>query len=135
MALITWSDNYSVNINEIDKQHQKLVGLVNSLHDGMKVGKGKELLGGILNELVNYTAFHFGCEEKLFDQYLYPETKTHKREHSDLVEQVMTYKKSYESGNSILSMEIMNFLKDWLTNHIVGSDKKYSTFLNSKGIR
>jgi hemerythrin len=123
-----------VNIKEIDLQHQKLVELINNLHDGMKAGKGKEILGEILSELVNYTSFHFAFEEKLLEKYVYPETIAHKRQHSDLVGQVLAYKESYESGKTVLSIEIMNFLKDWLTTHITGTDKKYSTFLNSKGV-
>ncbi|MEW5843558.1 MAG: bacteriohemerythrin [Bacteroidota bacterium] len=134
MALLNWQSDFTVNVCEIDKQHQKLVEMINNLHDGMKAGKGKEVLGDILANLVKYTEFHFKYEEKLFEQYVYPETLAHKRQHSDLVSQVQNYKKSFESGESVLSMEIMSFLKVWLMDHIVGSDKKYSTFFNSRGV-
>lgn len=134
MALINWNPTYSVGIKEIDNQHMKLVELVNELHDGMKAGKGKETLGNILNELTKYTAFHFGYEEQLFDKYTYPETTMHKRQHQDLVAQVIDYKTNFESGKAVLSMDIMNFLRDWLANHIAGSDKKYTAFLNGKGV-
>ena len=134
MALLNWQSDFTVNVCEIDKQHQKLVEMINNLHDGMKAGKGKEVLGDILANLVKYTEFHFKYEEKLFEQYVYPETLAHKRQHSDLVNQVQNYKKSFESGESVLSMEIMSFLKVWLMDHIVGSDKKYSTFFNSRGV-
>jgi len=134
MALLIWSPGYSVGIKEIDSQHMKLVDMINNLHDGMKSGKGKEALENIFNELVSYTTFHFAHEEQLFQKYNYPETITHKRQHTDLVEQVLAYKTSYESGKSLLSMDIMNFLKDWLLKHIAGTDKKYTAFLNSKGV-
>ena len=114
MALLSWNDDYSVGIKEIDKQHMKLVDLVNELHEGMKSGKGKEVLGNILNELVKYTAFHFAHEEQLFDKYGYPETAAHKRQHKDLVDQVMVYKNNFDSGKSVLTLDLMNFLKDWL---------------------
>lgn len=48
MALFVWSDKYSVNINEIDNQHKKLVDILSSLHDSMKAGKGSEVLGKTL---------------------------------------------------------------------------------------
>jgi hemerythrin len=134
MALITWHSNYTVNIKEIDKQHQQLINIINDLHDSMKAGKGKEVLSNVLNELIKYTAFHFRYEEMLFDKYVYPETKIHKKQHQDLVEQVLAYKENYDSGKKILSMEVMDFLKGWLTSHIVGSDRNYSAFLNNKGI-
>ena len=134
MALLNWQSNFTVNVCEIDKQHQKLVEMINNLHDGMKAGKGKEVLGDILANLVKYTEFHFKYEEKLFEQYVYPEALAHKKQHSDLVNQVQNYKKSFESGETVLSMEIMSFLKVWLMDHIVGSDKKYSSFFNSRGV-
>jgi len=134
MALINWQPNYSVNIKEIDLQHRKLIDVINKLHDAMKSGKGKEVMSKILGELVDYTNYHFGNEEKLFDQYGYSESRTHKRQHSDLVKQVVNYKNDFETGKSMLTMELMNFLKDWLTKHILDSDKQYSSFLNSKGV-
>lgn len=134
MALLNWSDNYSVRVREIDTQHKKLIDLINTLHDGMKSGKGKEVLGGILNELVAYTVYHFGFEEKLFDKYGYPETIIHKRNHADLIAQVKKFVDSYNSGDGVLTIELMNFLRDWLTQHIAGSDKKYSDFFNGKGV-
>jgi hemerythrin len=133
MALITWNNSYSVNIQNIDNQHKKLVELVNLLHASMKEGKGKDVLDQIFVELANYTVFHFGFEEKLFAQYGYPDAGTHKRQHNDLKEQVNELQKKQKEGN-VLTIEVMNFLKQWLTEHIQGSDKKYTTFLNSKGI-
>ena len=134
MALVTWQSHYSVNIKEIDKQHQQLVNIMNDLHDGMKQGKGKEVLSNVLDELINYTAFHFKSEEALFDKYSYPETSVHKRQHADLVQQVLEFKENFNSGKKILTMEVMDFLKEWLTNHIARSDKNYTAFLNSKGV-
>ena len=134
MALINWNEEYSVNVKDIDQQHQKLIALINELHENMKVGNSKNIIKKILEELVEYTVYHFGFEEKLFAKYGYPETKLHMRAHTDLIEQLKVFIRKYESGNTILSIELMNFLKDWLVNHILKADKNYSTFLNSKGI-
>jgi hemerythrin len=134
MALFTWSNEYSVNIKEIDEQHKVLIDLINELHDKMKVGKAKEVLGDILEKLIDYTVYHFNHEEKLFTSNGYPDSSIHKTVHIGLVQQVKDIKKNFEGGNVVLSMDVMNFLKGWLGNHILGTDKKYSSFLNSKGI-
>jgi hemerythrin-like metal-binding protein len=134
MPLLNWNESYSVKIAQIDLQHKKLVEIVNDLHESMKAGKSKEVLGKILDELINYTANHFKTEEDLFDKYGYPDNHVHKRQHSDLVDQVLKFKSNFVSGKSVISIDLMNFLRDWLTQHIVGSDKKYSSFLNSKGV-
>lgn len=134
MALFSWSNEYSVNIKEIDEQHKVLINLINELHDKMKIGKAKEILGGILDELVDYTIYHFKHEENLFTSHGYPDSDLHKTVHKGLVKQVKDLKNDFESGKTILSMDIMNFLKGWLGNHIQGTDKKYSSYLNSQGV-
>jgi hemerythrin len=135
MALITWNDSFSVSVAEIDRQHQKLVAMINELNDAMKQGKGKEILGKIVNNLVSYTEIHFKTEEKYFDQFGYPETDSHKREHSDFVKKVLDFKDGFDRGKMGLSIAIMNFLGDWLQKHIKGTDKKYSQFFNEKGLK
>ena len=134
MALFAWNNGYSVNVQEIDNQHKVLVDIINKLHDSMKVGKGKEVIGEILDELVTYTVFHFGHEEKLFSGNGYSDTNRHKAEHKKLIEQVQNLQNDFKSGKTLITMEIMNFLKDWLSNHIMVTDKKYSSYLNSNGI-
>ncbi|MDA2920205.1 bacteriohemerythrin [Desulfobacterota bacterium AH_259_B03_O07] len=135
MALITWNDSMSVNVEEIDKQHQKLVQIINDLHDAMREGKEKEVLGNVLTRLIDYTSYHFSTEEKYFDKFGYPDSDPHKKEHRELLEQVLEFKKEFDEGKVLLTIELMNFLKNWLTNHMQGSDKKYGLFFNEKGLK
>jgi len=132
---MTWKDEYSVKIQTIDSQHKKLIDLLNQIYDASRVGKGKEILGKILNELVTYTKIHFATEEEFFKKFSYPGYIQHKIEHDKLTKQVTDFQEQYAIGRVTLSIEIMQFLKDWLNGHILGTDKKYSEFLNSKGLR
>lgn len=134
MAIINWDSSLSVNIGTIDDQHKKLVGMVNSLHDSMKAGKAKDVLGILLNELAAYTDYHFKTEEEYFSKYKYAETAKHKAEHDALRKEVANLKQKFDSGEAVFTIELMYFLKDWLSKHILGSDKQYSSFLNSKGV-
>jgi len=134
MAFINWDDSFSVNVKEIDAQHKKLVNMLNELYDAMRQGKGKEILGKTISGLIEYTDVHFKTEEKYFDKFGYPETEQHKKEHSDFVQKVLDFKKDFESGKLTLTVKVMNFLKEWLQNHIKGSDKKYSAFFNEHGL-
>ena len=134
MALINWNDSYSVKVKVIDVQHKKIVDIINELHDKMKEGKGKEVVGKLLNQLLDYTVLHFAFEEKLLNTNNYPDSKTHIKLHSDLIEEVKAFRKKYESGSAMLSLELMNFLKKWLVEHILNSDKKYSAHLNANGV-
>ncbi|MFH0734676.1 MAG: bacteriohemerythrin [bacterium] len=134
MALISWTNEYAVNISIIDNQHKTLIALINILHDKMKQGKGKLILDVVLTELTEYTIYHFSTEEELFRKYNYQETKAHLIEHNKLLEEVTKIKNNFDSGNTVITLELMNFLKNWLENHILKSDKKYSSFLKSKGV-
>jgi methyl-accepting chemotaxis protein len=130
-----WNNNLSVDIKQIDEQHKKLVAMVNELHRAMKLKQSTSVLGSILGRLAEYTVSHFGTEEKLFAQYGYPEEKSHVEIHRKLVAQVVEIQKKFQAGEAMISMELMTFLKDWLVNHIQGTDKKYSSFLRGKGVK
>ncbi|MBI9044727.1 MAG: hemerythrin family protein [Anaerolineaceae bacterium] len=134
MALITWNENLSVNIQEFDQHHKKLIDMINNLHQAMKQGKGKDVLEDILKGLVEYTDFHFKTEEEYFKKFNYPESRQHIQEHNAFVKKVVDFVDTFKKGDLGLSIEISSFLSDWLKTHINGTDKKYSTFLNDKGI-
>lgn len=135
MPLMTWTDKLSVGVTVLDDDHKKLVDMVNELYDGIKSGQGKESLGKILDGLVHYTKVHFAREEKLFATTNYAASAAHKQEHDNLTKQVMDLQTKYKQGTvTLLSLELMNFLKNWLINHIQGSDQKYGPHLNRSGI-
>ncbi len=134
MALFEWTDTLSVQIDSIDMQHKKLVDLINQLHDAMRAGKGKDVLGATLDELINYTRYHFTYEEGLLKKVGYTDFVNHKSEHIKFTQQVVDLNEKYKSGNGMLTIEVMNFLKSWLNQHITGTDKKYAAQVKAKGI-
>ena len=134
MTLITWTDDLSVKVSQIDNQYKKLVDLINSLHNAMKERKTNEVLSVTINELVKYALEHFKTEERYFDKYSYPMTEQHKKEHDNFVGKVDAFKGDFDSGKMMLSLEIMNFLKDWLVSHIKKTDMAYSDFFIEKGL-
>jgi hemerythrin-like metal-binding protein len=133
MSLITWNETLSVGVGRIDRQHKNLVGLLNALHNAMEAGKGKEILGEVLNELVDYTVYHFMTEEELFQKYRYPQYEKHKKEHEDLKKRVRELKDNFNKGAVVISIEVMHFLREWLKEHILESDKEAGIFLIACG--
>lgn len=134
MALLDWNDSYSVKVRQFDNEHKKLIELINQLHDAMKVGKGKEVMGEVLNSLIAYTRTHFAAEEAMMKLHGYPGYEQHKMEHNLLVMQVLEVREDYRKGNAPVSQAVMGFLKEWLVRHIQAEDRKYGPFLNGKGI-
>lgn len=131
---VLWDPRYSVDVREIDDQHKKLFEIINKLDDHMRLGKGKEILGSVLREMVNYTKIHFATEERILRDSGYPDYDQHKAVHEKITDRVSTIHKEYLEGNgSHMSIETMNYLNNWLAKHILGTDQKYSPHLNGKG--
>jgi hemerythrin-like metal-binding protein len=135
MAFIEWDDSFSIDISEIDKQHQKLFALINELADAIHGDADEHTLRRIANGLVNYIDVHFSNEEDYFDQFGYAETQEHKKEHAYFVQRVLEFMDEFEQGNLDISTDMMKFLSDWLITHIKGSDRKYAPFLIAKGVK
>jgi len=135
MDLITWDASFSVKVEMIDKQHQMLVQMVNELNNAMLNGNEKETIGKLINKLITYAAMHFAREEHYFDTLGYPETDVHKRQHDEFEKKVSAFEADFKADRQSLSQDIMQFLSNWLVEHIKGSDKKFGPFLTARGVQ
>jgi hemerythrin-like metal-binding protein len=131
---IEWSRSFSVQVSKMDQEHQRLIDLINKLYTAMREGRGKEAIGSVLDELIEYTKTHFAHEEQLMRESGYAGYDDQKRAHEALINQVMETKQKLAAG-AVLSQEVMSFLKSWLVNHIQGMDKNYGPVMNKKGIK
>lgn len=136
MPLIEWTNELSIGIESVDEQHKKLVNMINALNDAKLTGGSNELLGKIFTGLTTYTQKHFTYEENMFAEYGYSNFDEHKRQHNELIAQVIELKDKFmENPQGTISNDLIHFLKRWLTNHIMKTDKAYAEFLISKGVK
>lgn len=124
MTYLTWSEDLAVGNNLIDGDHRKLIDMANRLHEVMQEGRGKDVLGKVLNNLIVYTQEHFKREEELMRKLRFDGLDDHKHEHEKLLEQVLDMQQKFERGAVSLSIQMLHFLRDWLIDHIGESDKK-----------
>ena len=129
MAFIDWTPALSVQVHELDRQHQRLVQLINSLHDAMKIGAPRHALERIVSDLVDYTRFHFQNEERLMRLNSCPDFDEHVQEHDRLTSTVARFEADLRAGKVAISISLMQFLKNWLTGHIKGSDMQYVPYM------
>ena len=132
MALMEWDDSLSVGFEEIDEDHKKLIELLNQLNDSVAADQGDAVVAEVLDGLLGYTSWHFRHEERLMQTYGYQEFPNHKQEHGELLETALTLNKEFQDGASDVPGKMLPFVKDWLTNHILGTDRKLGAFLASK---
>ncbi|MFZ1087100.1 MAG: bacteriohemerythrin [Terracidiphilus sp.] len=134
MALMTFGQNFSVGVQAVDSQHKVLFDIINELHAAMMKGQAQSLTGPLLKKLADYTRNHFSAEEAMMASAKYPALEAHKNKHRDLVKQVEDYVERYEKGEITINLHLLNFLRDWLTNHIQKVDKEYSPWMNEHGV-
>ena len=129
---VEWSGKYVIGIDIFDDQHKKLFDLINNLEKSVREGNSRAVIGNTLSELVQYTVTHFSHEERVLLEYGYPDYEYHLQEHNDLLGQVREFKNNIDAGKSVMTMELMGFMVNWLTNHINQTDRKYVHFLKSR---
>lgn len=136
MAFMEWSERFSVGVAIFDDEHKKLIAIINNLHEAITKGIAMDDLQRISDQLVEYTLMHCRHEEMYFDDWAYPDAVAHTAAHGKLREQVFNYRRQILEKNSMeLALEMMDFLRQWLSDHILVEDRKYGEFLYHKGLR
>ncbi len=133
--MLVWDDKFSVEIDQFDDHHKQLLNILVDLKNSEKIKENRTYIKNLLFELVSYTKYHFTAEERILQKYEYPDFIQHKMEHEKLIEQVNRFLDDYSRGEKDLNREIFDFLKKWLVDHILDSDKKYSTYLLMRGVK
>lgn len=132
MSFLDWSTALDVGVNAMNREHQRLIDLMNALHDGNANGEPKAVLLKRLGELGKWTVTHFQHEETYMASINYPKLATHKRIHADLLEQLDKHVSEFRDSNATaLPKQLFTFLKLWLTAHIQGIDAQYSPMKKS----
>ena len=132
---VEWKNDYSVGIDSIDQQHKKLLNLINQLQTAVDYSTGEEFEREALDELVDYTKTHFTYEEGLMKDNDYPDFEPHKAQHEKMFAKVEEVLAEYEQDQDTAMANAAEYLKDWLINHINGTDKEYSSYLIGKGVK
>ncbi len=133
--LIEWSKKYSVDVQEIDEQHKKLIEIINDLFAAFKKGKARLILREILDKMMQYADYHFKTEEELLNQCHYAELEKHKKQHDEFIKKVNKFYNDYKGGKISVTYDVINFLRDWILQHIKKSDKNYMQCMKDAGIR
>lgn len=135
MARFEWSNEFVLNIPEVDRQHHGLVDLINELHEAMLARRSSEIMASVLNRLENYTDEHFAHEEELMRSHEYPCLAEHMEKHQVFQEKVGFLVECHQGKKVLPSLKVMEFLCDWLKKHIQVDDRFFAEFLSRESER
>jgi hemerythrin len=131
MSLLKWTEEqYGTTVAICDEQHKELFDRVNALHTAVSDG-GRPEIGNRLDRLIEYVVEHFTDEERLMEEKGYEDLANHRKMHADLINTCTDLQKKFHANEAEVDSGVMNFIKDWLDNHIPVIDKKYGPVLSS----
>ncbi len=138
--MIKWRNDYSCFDRTIDDQHLKIFEMINQMLAIVDLDDGfdhyDEILG-LLEEVKNYTVYHFSHEEKLFEQEGYDSfsTKLHVLEHKSFIKKVSEIAiDEIDEDQTMAVRKVLDFLCTWLEQHILDTDRKFGQFLKDKSL-
>ena len=127
--VLEWCPEYSVRHEQLDSEHQRFFQLVRNLYEAIRVSASRAVIGAILGELYAYSVSHMTHEEDILEECGYPELASHRAEHKQFRKKIRDYMDEFESGNTAIALSLLQFLQDWLRDHLVGADQRYAALV------
>ena len=127
MSFFEWSKMFDIGVQDMNREHQKLLEIMNRLYDRHEAKADRTEIKALLKELGDYTVKHFSDEEAYLTSISYPDLEKHKLIHKDLLEKFGAHVTEF-STSGVLNERIFAFLKMWLSAHIQGVDMKYGVY-------
>lgn len=126
---LTFTKALSVDYEPLDNQHKKWIDLFNRLYQAYINKSDSKSIQMVLKELVDYTIWHFDFENRMMEKYNFQNYSEHKVQHDDILEEVKVIYNKLESSEEMSMVNILEFLKKWLVNHILKTDLVLGRYL------
>jgi len=134
MGLADWDDSYSVGYKKLDDQHKNLFRLINELNDLSLKRKTINSFEDLMNQIVEYTTFHFFAEEEVMRRHGFPDMEKHKLEHDEMRRQMREYHSRCVAEDFQCVNDVLEVMIDWLHTHLGRSDAQYAEYFKEKGV-
>lgn len=132
---LVWDEKFSVGVVEIDNQHKLMIETINELIEAVGENPSEQKLAEIIKKLVEYKKYHFETEEKYFDLYKYEGAEEHKAEHAKFGERLAKLQEESKGNSIMLAFGLVDFLEDWLIDHLMNMDQKYVECFKKAGLK
>jgi diguanylate cyclase (GGDEF)-like protein/hemerythrin-like metal-binding protein/PAS domain S-box-containing protein len=118
-----------VGVQVIDDQHRRMTEMVNRLNMLMRGDAPDDEVGPVLDELLEYTTYHFSTERQLMEHYAYPDLVAHLASHEYLLIELADFNDKIAQTGKLFRLKLT---RDWLLQHIIKEDLPLGDFLQEK---
>jgi hemerythrin-like metal-binding protein len=132
---LEWEKKYSVGVAELDQQHQFMFKTINELFEAINTNTSSDNLGKIIEALVNYKMLHFETEEKYFKEFNYEGAAEHIARHKEFNEKLTSLRNKYPDYTIEFAFGLVDFLENWLVEHLMNEDQKYKDCFKKNGLK
>ena len=133
MPYIEWTQEFSVDVGEMDSEHKQWLSILNTLFDALNRGEDHNVIGDVIDRMITYSKFHLSHEEEFLEDIQYPQLAMHKTKHAELIGKLNRIEEQFKAGTNFkLTIEAIKLLKEWLVNHILVTDKKYANYMKAR---
>ena len=129
VGLFEWSDEYSVGVDELDRQHREIIALINRLIEMQDVAVNSEVISETLDSMMRYTREHLAYEERLLEEADYPKFDEHRQLHIDFLKRTTEFCIATMAHKQSVPNEVLRYLKAWWREHILDEDRQYTPHL------
>jgi hemerythrin len=134
LTVLTSNPTFAVGVRAMDDQHGILMDAIDELRQASVRGAGRQQIGELLNQLIDFTRMHFASEEKLLEQYSYPALEEQRAEHRHFVAHLVESAHWVQHGEIVPMRPLLSFLREWCLSHFEGMDQQYGPWLNDHGV-
>lgn len=131
---LAWQTDFIIGVSQMDIQHKRLFEIANSIAETLRFNNESDMLAESFAALIDYTHYHFAAEDALMSLYGFPESESHAKSHREHERMAEEYFENIRNGKIPGKIEFQQFMNDWLLHHILVEDRKYSAFLNARGV-
>ncbi len=126
MPLFSWKEEYSVHVPELDEHHKILMDIINKSYDNCLQTDIVDCIGPKIQELIDYSEYHFKAEEEYMRRVEYFESEEHVEQHSMFIFKIRELQQAYSDNEMELTKSLIVFLGKWLLHHVFEEDRKYA---------
>ncbi len=134
MEQIQWDESFSVGVAQMDREHKRIIDMINLLLRDPEADVSSETVSEILTRITKYAQEHFATEEGLMAQHGYPELSSHKEKHRAFRKKAVSFCLAAMDGQPSVPADVLHYLKEWWTQHILTVDMRLSSFYKEKGV-